>query len=191
MRRPTWRTRGNDVGQRGPRAKPAALKFLAGNPGKRPVRVDGEKRGRVRRGRPERPPELTGEAAREWDRVAADLDAAGTLAVADRGILAAYCLAVADLLAARDAINREGRWAKVPVQTSKGDKIGERIQEHPAVRLLDRASARIQRLADALGLTPQSRSRTEGDAGPAGPSPTNKVQAIREKIEAARNGGTG
>ncbi|MES2208594.1 MAG: phage terminase small subunit P27 family [Chloroflexota bacterium] len=178
------------MGQRGPKPKRAALKLLAGNPGKRPVRADGEpKRGRVRRGVPDRPRELTGEAAREWDRVAADLDAAGTLAVADRGILAAYCLAVADLLAARDAINREGRFVKEPVQTSKGEKIGERTREHPAVRLLDRASARVQRLADSLGLTPQSRSRSEAGEAAAGPTAGNRVTAIREKIEAARNGG--
>lgn len=140
----------------------------------------------MRKGLPARPPELTGEAADEWERLAPELDAAGLLAVTDRGILAAYCLAVADLLAARDAINREGRFVREPVQTSKGDTLGERVREHPAVKLLDRASARVQRLGAELGLTPASRARLEGPApidAPAG----NRVLEIRERIREARS----
>lgn len=174
------------MGQRGPRPKPVALKLLAGNPGKRPARRSG--RGRTRRGIPPRPPELTGEAAAEWDRLAPELDAAGALAVTDRGILAAYCCAVADLLAARAAIVERGRWLEVPVQTSKGERLGVRLIEHPAVKLLDKASARVQRLAAELGITPASRARLEGD-GPAEGVSGNRVAAIRDRIAAARNGG--
>lgn len=174
------------MGRRGPKAKPAALKFLAGNPGKRPV-ASGRKQ-RLTLGIPPCPPELTGEAAATWGDVSRELHAAGLLAVVDRGILAAYCLAVADLLAARDAINREGRWVKVPIQNSKGDKLGERIVEHPAVKMIDRASARIQKLGDSLGLTPASRARLEGDAPAAAPE-GNKVLGIRERIQRARSGG--
>ncbi len=174
------------MGQRGPKPKHPALKILAGNPGRRPV-ASGSRQRRVRRGIPARPPELTGESGAEWDRIAGALDAAGLLAEVDRGILAAYCLAVADLLAARDAINREGRWLKVPIQNSKGDKLGERTVEHPAVRMMDRASARIQKLAADLGLSAASRSRLEGDA-PADAPDGNRVVAIRERIQQARAG---
>lgn len=176
------------MGQRGPKAKPAALKLLAGNPGKRPVAANNPGRGRVRRGAPDRPPELTGEAAREWDQVAPELEAAGLLAVTDRGILAAYCLAVADMLAARNAINEHGRFVQVPIQSAKGVRLGTRTLEHPAVKLLDRATTRVQRLAADLGLSPAGRCRMEGDA-PAGATPAgNKVLAIRERIEQARSG---
>ena len=175
------------MGARGPKPKPAALKLLAGNPGKRPVQPHA-KTGRVRKGAPARPPELTGEAAAEWERLAPELDSAGLLAVTDRGVLAAYCLAVADLLAARDAINREGRIIKTPVQTSRGDVIGHKYQEHPAVRMLERASSRIDKLAAALGLSPAARSRLGGDAAPAEPAAANKVVGIRERIQAARAG---
>lgn len=175
------------MGQRGPKPKPAALKMLAGNPGKRHAssRPAG---GRVRKGIPPRPPELTGEAASEWDRIVPDLDAAGLLAVADRGILAAYCLAVADMLAARHAINQDGRFLRTPVQNSRGEVLGETVKEHPAVKLLDRASGRVQRLAEALGLTAASRSRLEGEPAPEAPT-GNAVLAIRDEIQRIRSGG--
>ncbi|HEY1190440.1 MAG TPA: phage terminase small subunit P27 family [Gemmata sp.] len=176
------------MGARGPKPKNPALKLLAGNPGKRPVQ-GGAKTGRIRKGAPARPPELTGEAAAEWDRLAPELDAAGLLAVTDRGILAAYCLAVADMLAARDAINREGRIITTPVQTSRGEVIGHKHQEHPAARMLERASSRIDKLAAALGLSPAARSRLEGETVQNAPAAENKVVAIRERIQAARAGG--
>jgi P27 family predicted phage terminase small subunit len=145
---------------------------------------------RVRKGHPERPPELTGEAAAEWDRLAPELDAAGLLAVVDRGILSAYCFAVADMLAARDAVMTHGRWVSQPVQNARGEVLGSKWVEHPAVKLLADASRRIERLGAALGLTPAARDRMEGGA-PAGEStgPGNRVVALRDRIQAARNGG--
>ncbi|AMV23434.1 Phage terminase, small subunit [Gemmata sp. SH-PL17] len=175
------------MGARGPKPKNPALKLLAGNPGKRPVQRS--RSGRIRKGAPVRPPELTGEAAAEWDWQVAALTEAGTLAVTDRGILAAYCLAVADLLAARDAINRHGRWVEQPVQNSKGAVLGSRFVEHPAVKLQADASRRIEKLGSALGLNPSARSRLEGDAAQVESAPDNKVAAIRDRIQAARNGG--
>lgn len=174
------------MGQRGPKPKHPSLKILgAGSV------TSGRKQsaGRVRKGIPPRPPELTGEAAAEWDHVAVELESAGLLSVVDRGILAAYCLAVADMLAARDAINREGRWLKVPIQSSKGAKLGTRTVEHPAVKLIDRASARVQKLAHELGLSASSRARLECDTATAEAGEGNKAVAIRERIKQARSGG--
>ena len=173
------------MGQRGPLPKNRALKLLGGNPGRRPLGEAVPSRGRVKRGRPDRPPELTDEAGREWDRVAADLDAAGALATADRGTLAAYCLAVADMLSARDTINAEGRFVKEVVQSASGKIVGERTREHAAVKVLDRSSHRVVKFAAALGLTPASRARLE--PGGESVSPTaNKVMDLRARIEAAR-----
>lgn len=174
------------MGRRGPKAKPAALKFLAGNPGKRPVR--GNARGRVRRGIPDRPPELTGEAAAEWDRLIPELDAAGLLAVTDRGVIAAYCLAYQDMLAARAVVAVEGRYLRVASQTSKGEVVGQRVVTHPAVKDLDAASRRLQKFASELGLTAASRFRLEGD-GPADEKSGNKVLELRARIASARSGG--
>jgi P27 family predicted phage terminase small subunit len=174
------------VGQRGPKPKPTALKLLAGNPGKRPAQASGG-RGRVRKGIPDRPPELTGEAAAEWDRLAPELDAAGLLAVTDRGTLAAYCLSYQDMLAARDAIAREGRYQTVPIQTSKGEVTGEKTVPHPAVKDLAEACKRVAALGDKLGIAAASRARLEGDG--ADGDKGNRVSNLRERIQQIRTGG--
>lgn len=169
------------MGQRGPKPKRRTLTLIPAPPAtRRPSR-------RVRKGVPDRPPELTGEAAAEWDRLAVELDAAGWLAVTDRGILAAYCMAVADLLAARAEIVQHGRWYDETQQSSKGVTIGTRPREHPAVKLASDASRRIEKLGSALGITPAGRSRLEGD-GPA-EAVGNRVLDIRDRIQAARNRG--
>lgn len=170
------------MGARGPKPKRPALKILAGNPGCRPVAAG---RGqRLKRGVPPRPPELTGEAGAEWDRLAGGLAASGVLAEMDRGILAAYCLAVADLLAARAAVLEHGRWAEQPIQSSRGEAVGSKWAEHPAVKLLADASRRIERLGSALGLTPAARSRMGGGPDPAA-ARANEVVAIRERFQSA------
>jgi P27 family predicted phage terminase small subunit len=174
------------VGQRGPKPKPAALKLLAGNPGKRSTQSSGG-RGRVRKGVPDRPPELTGEAAAEWDRVAPELDAAGLLAVTDRGILAALCLTYQDMLACRDTIAREGRYLTVPIQTSKGEVTGEKTVTHPAVKDLAEACKRYATIAKELGVTAASRARLEGDGGDGDKG--NRVSNLRERIQQIRTGG--
>jgi P27 family predicted phage terminase small subunit len=145
---------------------------------------------RVRKGHPERPPELTGEAAAEWDRLAPELDAAGLLAVTDRGILAAYCLAYQTMLACRNAISASGYFLETPIQNATGAIIGVKCIEHPAVGRLAESSRRVATLAADLGLTPAARDRMEGGA-PAGEStgPGNRVVALRDRIQAARNGG--
>lgn len=176
------------MGQRGPKPKNPALKLLTGNPGKRPIQAGAAKTGRIRKGAPVRPAELTGEAAAEWDRLAPELDAAGSLAVTDRGILAAYCFAWADMLAARVEITRAGRWQEQAIQTATGKTLGAKWVEHPAVKLLADASRRVKQLGDALGLNALARSRLEGEAVQAAASEGNRVVGIRERIQAARNG---
>lgn len=168
------------MGARGPKPKNPALKLIPG--AKRPPAR------RVSKGIPPRPPELTGEAAAEWDRLAPELDGAGLLAVTDRGILTAYCLAWADMLAARVEISRAGRWVMVAQQTSRGESLGVKPVEHPACGLLADASRRIEKFGSALGLTPASRQRMEGGTD-AAPAVENKVVAIRERIQQARSGG--
>lgn len=170
------------MGQRGPRPKPAAMKLLA-NPGKRPVA--NVQHSQVTAGAPDRPAVLMGEAAAEWDRLVPDLDAAGRLALVDRGVLVAYCLAWADMVAAAEAINEHGRWQSVDVQTSRGDVVGSKLVEHPAVKLLVTASARVQKLGAELGITPASRLRLDGSPGVETPQ-GNAVLDLRERIAAIR-----
>ena len=74
----------------GPPPTPLRLRLLRGNPGKRPLRPEPQP------SRPprclERPPFVTGYAADEWDRVAAELHRLGLLTVLDIAVLAVYCM---------------------------------------------------------------------------------------------------
>jgi P27 family predicted phage terminase small subunit len=176
------------VGQRGPKPKNPALKLLAGNPGKRPVGAV-TSAGTARPGRPDRPRELKGEAAREWERIVPELEAAGWLAVIDRAGLAAYCCAWAQFAWAEGVIQREGAIVSEPVQTAKGEVVGSRMKAHPAVKMRHDAAAQMGAFLDRFGLTPAARSRLTGGGGPPAPTEGNKVLSIRDRIQQARNAG--
>lgn len=78
------------VDMRGRKPKPAALKLLDGNPGKRPIRgVEPRPPG----GKPSCPAHLSPTAKAEWKRLAGALHQVGLLTSADRAALAAYCQA--------------------------------------------------------------------------------------------------
>lgn len=177
------------MGNRGPKPKPIALKLLGGNPGNRPAQATGT--GRARKGRPEKPADLTGEASREWDRIVPELEAAGWLAVVDRAGLSAYCFAWAQMVWAESVMQAEGAIIREPVQTSKGEIIPgfEKLKAHPAVKIHAEASGRVRSYLAEFGLTPASRSRLEGDAGGAIDKPVNKITELAARVQAARNGG--
>lgn len=90
------------MGSRGPAPKATALKVLEGNPGKRPLN-DHEPV-------PEpgaRCPEWISPAARaQWIRLAPILENCGALTEADENILAAYCDAFANFIAATKEVNK-------------------------------------------------------------------------------------
>jgi phage terminase small subunit len=82
--------------------KPAHLKLLEGNPGKRRVPV-GEPRPPIGP-MPQAPEFLTTEARAEWDRVSVQLFPMGLLIDADVSPLAAYCQAYGRWMTAERAI---------------------------------------------------------------------------------------
>lgn len=179
------------MGQRGPKPKPPALKLLAGNPGKRPI-AGGGRKGGPKSGRPARPPELTGEAGAEWDRVVPGLDAAGWLSPIDRAALAAYCLAWAELVQATKVLDAEGRVIETPIQTARGEVVGQRKQLHPAVKLQRDAFARVKSFLVEFGLSPASRKRMGGDDEGGGEPPAgNAVLGIRDRVQERRQSGPG
>src|SRR5258707_14186707 len=76
---------------RGTKPKPAHLKVLEGNPGKRRIPTN-EPRPRCDR-IPEPPPFIVGLALTEWDRLGPQLFVLGMLTDLDVGPFAAYCQA--------------------------------------------------------------------------------------------------
>lgn len=173
------------MGQRGPKPKPAHLKLLAGNPGGRPIQV-----GPVcdlPRAAPLKPDTLTAEAAAEWDRIVPELEAVGMLTTVDRAALILYCESWAEYQAAGRVLQAENRILAVPIQSSRGEVVGERQELHPAVKLQREAFDRVVRLLKEFGLTPAARDR----AGFVGAQPgvaEKSTSRLKELAERFRTG---
>ncbi|TAK48152.1 MAG: phage terminase small subunit P27 family [Xanthobacteraceae bacterium] len=132
---------------RGRRPKPSWLKYLTGNPGKRPLNANELRPDAVP---PECPAELGPAARAEWNRLIADLSKLNLLTTLDRAVLAAYCGAYALWAEAIEAIHKYGAMVKSPS--------GYPIQS-PYVAIANRQAEIMMRIASEFGFTPASRSR--------------------------------
>lgn len=137
---------------RGRKPKPAALRNLQGNPGKRAIRagaVCAPHSGRC-------PRYLDGEAKKKWKNMAALLLGMGLLTEADEDALALYCQSWSDFLEARLLVAALG--LVVWDVDAEGQPTGSG-KPNPAVAVADRAWARLLRLMAEFGLTPSARMR--------------------------------
>ncbi len=80
------------MGQRGPKPKPFEMKVLEGNPGKRPLSIDGVWRPFVEI--PDPPKYLGKQALKEWKRITVELAANNLIAKLDRDMLAVLCQSI-------------------------------------------------------------------------------------------------
>jgi P27 family predicted phage terminase small subunit len=148
---------------RGPKVKPAHLKLLEGNPGKRRVPTN-EVRPRCDR-IPEPPPFLIGIARQEWDRVAPQLYHLGLLTGVDIMPLAAYCQACGRWILAEtrqaEMAERDELTSGLVIKTTNGSVI-----QSPLVGIARRAAADMVRYASEFGLTPSARARLALDPPP-------------------------
>ena len=142
---------------RGRRPLPTRLKYLAGNPGKRPLNPYEP---RPEPAVPECPPELGPAAKREWDRLVGDLAKLNMLTNLDRAALAAYCGAYALWADATEQIQKYGSMIKSPT--------GYPVQS-PYIAIANRQAEIMLRIASEFGFTPASRSRI---ATPSSDQPT-------------------
>ena len=136
------------MGERGPAPKPTALKRLQGNPGKRAL-PKGEPRpaaGKV----PTAPRWLSEEAKKEWRRIAPRLWRVGLLTEVDGIGLGMLCEALAQYVAAKAQLERDGMLAR----SDKGN-----LYQHPAVGMMTSARGDVFKWAREFGMTPASRSR--------------------------------
>lgn len=137
---------------------------------------------------PEKPADLSPEAAAEWDRVVPELAAVGALVAVDRAALVTYCTAWGEWASATRILETEGRIIREPIQSSRGELVGERQKLHPAVRLQREAFDRVRAMLSAFGLTPAARGHGAGDGGDSGPG-ANRVFTLAERVAAARQRG--
>lgn len=97
------------------------------------------------------PPSWLGAMARdEWRRVVPQLLHDGVLSKDNRAALTVYCEAWDEFHLAKRRLRKDGYF----VPGSLGSLVA-----HPAIQLLNHASARILRFAQEFGLTPSARAR--------------------------------
>lgn len=139
----------------GRKPKPAELKLLTGNPGKRPVKRAAAV-GRDRLRAPAPPDWLPDHGKSEWRRVAPLLLAMRVLRDTDLTALAVYCESYARYRQARTDLDTN---KSMYTDTGTGS-----LKAHPAVTVLNQALAQMHGFMAEFGLTPSSRSRVASEA---------------------------
>lgn len=149
------------MGKRGPRPKPAAVKKMLGNPGKRPIRPDLP----APPGAPAMPARLLVEPAcvQKWNELVPLLLELGTLTLADQEALATLC----EVYAATQACLLELRATGPVMRTDLGG-----VKPNPAGPLYRSLVALQASLMGEFGLTPTSRTRLGGKEE----KPTDEVE---------------
>jgi P27 family predicted phage terminase small subunit len=102
--------------------------------------------------RPAPPADLEGEALIEWGRLCDDLEKAGTLATASRGVMELYCRT----------------WATYQQNARHVAKFGAIVKhangmpmQNPAFKVMNALSEQLRRLLIDMRLTPGSRRTTD------------------------------
>jgi P27 family predicted phage terminase small subunit len=179
------------TGSRGPLPKPAALKLLEGNPGKRSLNLAEGINPRVEI--PSAPKHLGIEARKEWKRITPILDELGLISGLDRAALALYCQSVGRLSELETAFNG------IVNRLVEGDADGTGAMAYPdavyaasysvtpsgyaqqsvIVQLIKSHREQVNRYLMHFGLSPAARGRVQA---------SNYVQPTLPGIEPAPNG---
>jgi P27 family predicted phage terminase small subunit len=131
---------------RGRKPKPARLKLIDGNPGKRPIGREPQPPA----SQPTCPAHLSPTAKAEWKRLAPMLNQIGVLTQADRAVLAAYCQAYGRWVEAERRLKETPPLLKTPSGYA---------QQSPWLSIANKQIELMVRLMAELGLTPSARSR--------------------------------
>lgn len=168
------------MGARGPKPLPANVHLLHGNASKLPMSrlLDGV---HPEVEIPKCPQHLQAEAKREWKRVSVELDKLGLISQIDRGALAGYCTAWAEVvhcekkIAAANTADPSGEAGYI-MDTPSGYK-----QMSVWLQIRNRAYDRMMKFAAEFGMSPSARTRVT-------PSDNQMALPGMEKPEAPKTG---
>ena len=176
------------TGTRGPLPKPAALRLLEGNPGKRALNLSEGINPQVEI--PSAPRHLSPEAKKEWKRITPLLEELGLISGLDRAALGLYCQAFGRLSELETAFN-----GKVDMQASKGMSYADAVyeashsvtpsgyaQQSVIVQLIKSHREQVNRYLMHFGLSPAARGRVQA---------SNYVQPSLPGMEPAPNVASG
>ncbi|WP_293006857.1 phage terminase small subunit P27 family [Nitrosomonas sp.] len=146
------------MGQRGPKPLPDNVHALRGNPSKKNL---GDILGGVHPSVeiPNCPPHLVSEAKKEYKRITAELKVLGLISNIDRGAIAAYCSAWAEI------VHCESKISELNKKDPKGEAglVGITPNGYQQmsvwVQIRNRAYERMMRFASEFGMSPSSRTK--------------------------------
>ncbi len=135
------------AGRKGRPPKPAHLKVIDGNPGKRRLAPTVK----APPSRPRAPEWLPSYAKTVWRRLVPLLDEMGILTTVDRETMASYCIAVNKLKESTEALAKTGYLVQ-------GRRKGEAVK-NPAAQHQREAMHEIATFSSMFGLSPADRQR--------------------------------
>lgn len=156
------------TGTRGPLPKPAALKLLEGNAGKRPLDLAGGVNPRIEI--PSAPKHLGAEARKEWKRITPLLEELGLISGLDRTALALYCQAVGRLAELESSFNGKVKllvdqkgmdYADAVYEASHAITPSGYAQQSVIVQLIKSHREQVNRYLMHFGLSPAARGRVQ------------------------------
>lgn len=142
------------MGERGPAQKPTELRVLHGD---RPNRINTAEP-KPAEGSVNAPTWLGKEARRVWRTKAPDLIAKKVLTAWDTEAFALYCDAVVRHRTAAAKLDELGEVVLIPVYSSKGDYVGDRLQKNPWQMIWKESSEIMLRYGARFGMTPSDRA---------------------------------
>lgn len=175
------------TGTRGPLPKPARLKLLEGNPGKRALDLSDGVNPRVEV--PSMPKHLGMEARKEWKRITPLLEELGLVSGLDRAALGLYCQAVGRLSELETAFNSiVNRLTSDACDTTVVMNYADAVyaasysvtpsgyaQQSVLVQLIKSSREQVNRYLMHFGLSPAARARVQ---------PSNYLQQDLPGVEA-------
>lgn len=156
------------TGSRGPLPKPAALRALEGNPGKRALNLAEGINPQVEI--PSAPKHLGQEARKEWKRITPFLEELGLISGLDRAALALYCQAVGRLSELETAFNgkvdrhvadEKMTYADAVYAASYSVTPSGYAQQSVIVQLIKSHREQVNRYLMHFGLSPAARGRVQ------------------------------
>lgn len=155
------------TGTRGPLPKPAALKLLEGNPGKRALDLSEGVNPPV--AVPSAPRHLSPEGRKEWKRITPLLEELGLISGLDRAALGLYCQSCGRLAELETAFNSKvallvdggADYADAVYQVSHSVTPSGYAQQSVLVQLIRQARHEVHRYLMHFGLSPAARARVQ------------------------------
>jgi P27 family predicted phage terminase small subunit len=155
------------TGTRGPLPKPAALRVLEGNAGKRSLDLSAGVNPRIEI--PSPPKHLGKEARKEWKRITPILEELGLISGLDRAALALYCQAAGRLAELEESFNgqvalKEGEgmsYADAVYDASHSVTPSGYAQQSVLVQLIGKHREQLNRYLMHFGLSPAARGRVQ------------------------------